>query len=51
MPTIEPMIGPDIPPLPCIYQDDCEDFPEQCPCDEYKWSNDEDKPKQNPTDN
>jgi len=45
MPTIEPMIGPDIPDLPCIYHDECEDYldTEYCPCDDYTWRKDEDK--------
>lgn len=40
----EPMISPDIPPLPCIHFDFCEHADDFCPfdgldfCGEYEWS-------------
>lgn len=43
----EPILYPDIPLLPCIYEDWCEDWDEFCPCDngggicqDYKWRED-----------
>lgn len=36
---IEPIMGPDIPLLPCIYQEECLDWDEYCPydCPDYLW--------------
>lgn len=40
----EPMLGGDIPLLPCIYnEDECEAHGVFCPCDDYEWGSSEEK--------
>lgn len=38
-PETEPMIGQDIPPLPCIYGNECENWEDGCEndCNDYLW--------------
>jgi len=37
---IEPMLYPDIPPLPCIYEEECLDWDDTCSfdCWDYRWT-------------
>jgi hypothetical protein len=37
---IEPLIGSDIPLLPCIYENECENYDDSCPydCEDYQWN-------------